>query len=377
MRFCIQVINKKTSELGKKIMSKLFNEIKIGNIVLDNRMIMAPLTRSRANDEGVQPAFTVEYYRQRASAGLIITEATNVSPMAKGYIRTPGIYTEAQIEAWREIPRAVHARGGKIFMQIFHTGRIALPAFLPEDSKIPVAPSAVKAEGQNYTDDGMKDFVEPRELTTAEVKEIVGEYVRAAQNAIKAGFDGVELHGANGYLVQQFLSTNVNQRNDEYGGSIENRARFLLEVLDGMIEAIGAERTGLRLSPGGEFNGIKEEDSGELYDYVVRELNKRNLAYLHIGTFDQNKNWHPVLRPIYEGIYFAGVGFDKDSGEKLLAKNGADAIVYGKLFLANPDLPKRFKLDADLNDWDESTFYSPGIEGYIDYPNLAKVKAAG
>ncbi len=356
-------------------MSNFFDELQVGNLTLDNRIIYAPMTRSRANDAGVQPAFAAEYYRQRVSAGLIITEATNVSPMAKGYIRTPGIYTEDQIEAWREVVKAVHAKGSKIFMQIFHTGRIALPDFLPEGIEKPVAPSAVKAEGQNYTDEGMKNFVEPRELETNEVKKIVQKFATAAKNAIEAGFDGVELHGANGYLVQQFLATNTNGRTDEYGGSIENRARFLLETLDAMIAEIGNERTGLRLSPGGEFNDIKEDDAAELYDYVIKELNKRELAYLHIGTFDQNKNWHPVLRPTYEGTYFAGVGFDKESGENLLAENGADAIVYGKLFLANPDLPKRFKIDAELNEWDESTFYSPGVEGYIDYPTLEEAKA--
>ncbi|MGI8495545.1 MAG: alkene reductase, partial [Pyrinomonadaceae bacterium] len=299
-------------------MSEFFDKLKIGNIELENRITYAPMTRSRADDEGVQPDFAAEYYEQRASAGLIITEATNVSAMAKGYVRTPGIYTNAQIESWRKVTDAVHRKGGKIFMQIFHTGRIALPDFLPESVEKPIAPSAVKASGENYTDDGMKEFVEPRELKTEEIKSIVGEFAKAAKNAISAGFDGVELHGANGYLVQQFLSTNVNERRDEYGGSIENRARFLLEVLDAMIAEIGNERTGLRLSPGGEFNDIKETDAAELYDYVTSELNKRHLAYLHIGTFDQNKNWHPVLRPIYNGVYFAGVGFDKESGEKLL-----------------------------------------------------------
>lgn len=356
-------------------MSELFEKLNIGNLELENRIIYAPMTRSRADDEGVQPDFAVDYYAQRASGGLLITEATNISPMAKGYVRTPGIYTDEQIESWRKITDAVHAGSGKIFMQIFHTGRIALPDFLPENQK-PVAPSAVKANGENYTDDGMKEFVEPRELTTEEIKSIVKDFGKAAKNAISAGFDGVELHGANGYLVQQFLSTNVNKREDEYGGSIENRARFLFEVLDAMIAEIGSERTGLRLSPGGEFNDIKETDADELYDYVIAELNKRGLAYLHIGTFDQNKNWHPVLRPLYDGVYFAGVGFDKDSGEKLLKENGADAIVYGKLFLANPDLPKRFKLDAELNDWDESTFYTPGEKGYTDYPTLEDAKAA-
>lgn len=356
-------------------MTTLFDGLKIGSLELKNRIVYAPMTRSRADDEGVQPDFAAEYYAQRASAGLLITEATNVSAMAKGYLRTPGIYTNEQIESWRKVTDAVHKQGGKIFMQIFHTGRIALPDFLPENA-LPVAPSAVKADGQNFTNDGMKDFVKPRELTLEEIKTTIEDFAKAAKNAVDAGFDGVELHGANGYLVQQFLSTNVNRREDEYGGSIENRARFLFEVLDAVIAEIGNERTALRLSPGGEFNDIKEADADELYDYVVKELNKRGLAYLHIGTFDQNKNWHPVLRPIYKGVYFAGVGFDKDSGKKLLVENGADAIVYGKLFLANPDLPTRFKLDAELNKWDESTFYSPGKKGYTDYPMLEEATAA-
>ncbi len=356
-------------------MNELFDKLKIGNLELENRIVYAPMTRSRADEDGVQPDYAVEYYAQRASAGLIITEAVNVSAMAKGYIKTPGIYTEEQIESWRKIADAVHEKSGKIFMQIFHTGRIALPDFLP-DNQNPVAPSAVKANGQNFTMEGMKDFVEPREITTEEIKSTVKDFANAAKNAVDAGFDGVELHGANGYLVQQFLSDNTNKRDDEYGGSVENRARFLFEVLDAMIAEIGNEKTGIRLSPGGEFNDIHESDAAELYDYVVKGLNKRDLAYLHLGTFDQNKNWHPVLRPIYEGIYFAGVGFDKDSGEKLLEEKGADAIVYGKLFLANPDLPKRFKLDAALNEPDESTFYQGGEKGYIDYPFLEEANAA-
>lgn len=356
-------------------MATLFDSLKIGSLELKNRIIMAPLTRSRANDEGVQPDFAVDYYTQRASAGLIITEATNVSAMAKGYVRTPGIYTPEQIVSWRKIVESVHQNGGDIFLQIFHTGRVALPDFLPENQQ-PVAPSSVKASGQNYTDAGMKDFVEPRELTIEEIKQTVKDYANAAKNAIEAGFDGVELHGANGYLVQQFLSTNVNLRTDEYGGSIEKRAKFLFEVLDAMIAEIGNEQTGLRLSPGGEFGDIKESDAPELYDYVVKELNKRKLAYLHIGTFDQNKDWHPVLRPIYDGVYFAGVGFTKERGENLLAENGADAIVYGTKFLANPDLPERFARNAELNEPDSSTFYTPGEKGYTDYPTLEQAKSA-
>ncbi len=357
-------------------MTTLIDTLKVGEIELKNRIVMAPLTRSRANDEGVQPNFTVDYYTQRASGGLIITEATNVSPMAKGYVRTPGIYTPEQIASWKMVTESVHANGGKIFMQLFHTGRIALPNFLPDNTE-PVAPSAVKAAGQNYTDtEGMKDFVLPRELSIDEIKEIVNDFATAAKNGIEAGFDGIEIHGANGYLIQQFLSTNVNLRTDEYGGSIENRSRFLLEVIDAVIEAIGSNRTGLRLSPGGEFNDIKETDAEELYDYVINELNKHDLAYLHIGTFDQNRDWHPVIKPKYNGVYFAGVGFDKERGEKTLSEGGADAIVYGKLFLANPDLPERFKRDADLNTPDETTFYTPGEKGYTDYPTLDHAAAA-
>jgi N-ethylmaleimide reductase len=279
-------------------MATLFDSLKIGNLELKNRIIMAPMTRSRADDAGVQPDYAVDYYTQRASAGLIITEATNVSPMAKGYIRTPGIYTNEQIENWRKITDAVHASGGKIFLQIFHTGRIALPDFLPAEVEKPEAPSAVKANGQNYTDEGMKDFVEPRELSAEEIRRIVRDFGDAARNAVeRAGFDGVELHGANGYLVQQFLATNANLRIDEYGGSIENRSRFLFEILDAMIAAVGSNKVGLRLSPGGEFNDIKETDAEELYQSVVAKLSDLNLAYLHIGTFDQMRDWHPVLRP--------------------------------------------------------------------------------
>ena len=359
-------------------MTKLFEKLKIGNLEMENRMIYAPLTRSRADDAGVQPDFTPDYYAQRASAGLLITEATNVSAMAKGYVRTPGIYTDEQIESWRKVTDAVHAKGGKIFMQLFHTGRIALPDFLPENQK-PVAPSAVKAEGQNYTDDGMKDFVEPRELTTDEVKAVIKEFATAAKNAISAGFDGVEIHGANGYLIHQFLGTNTNRRSDEYGGSDENRARFLLEIVDAAAAEIGIERLGVKLSPTVSFNDMEDANAEEFYSYIIEQLNEKNLAYLHIGFQVASENelgWHKLLRPKFKNLYFANGGFDKESGEKLLQSGNADAIVYGKLFLANPDLPKRFNLDAELNDWDISTFYTPGKKGYTDYPTLEEAKAA-
>lgn len=374
-------------------MATLFEPKKIGKLELKNRIFMAPLTRSRANDEGVQPDYTVEYYRQRASAGLIITEATNISPMAKGYIRTPGIYTTEQIESWRKVTRAVHAKDGKIFLQIFHTGRIALPDFLPNNAQ-PVAPSAVKANGQNYTDEGMKDLVEPRELTIEEIKQTVRDFATAARNGIEAEFDGVELHAANGYLVHQFLGTNTNLRTDEYGGSDENRARFLFEVLDAMGAAIGSPRVGVKLSPAVPFNDMRDDNAEEFYPYIIQELSKKNLAYLHIGFEEAGRTdavgelsgetdlhagfaevptelgWHEKMRLLYDGIYLANGGFTKESGEKLLSENKADAIVYGKAFLANPDLPERFKLNAPLNEPDGSTFYSPGAKGYTDYPTL-------
>ncbi len=356
-------------------MSKLFEELTVGSLSLKNRIVMAPMTRSRASDEGVQPVFAADYYAQRASGGLLITEAVNISPMAKGYIRTPGIYTQEQIASWRKVSDAVHSRDGKIFMQIFHTGRIALPDFLP-DGQAPVAPSSVKATGQNYTDAGMKEFVEPREMTVAEIRSTVQDFAAAAGNAIGAGFDGVEIHGANGYLIQQFLSTNVNKRTDKYGGPVENRARFLFEVVDAVITEIGSERTGLRLSPGGVFNDIQEDDAEALYSYVIEGLNERGLAYLHIGMSDPTRDWHPVLRPLYNGVYLAGVGFDHERAEALLEKNGADAITFGRLFLANPDLPDRFKTGAPLNEWNEASFYSPGEKGYTDYPTLAKTASA-
>ncbi len=349
-------------------MPTLFDPLRVGQIELDNRIIMAPMTRSRASDEGVQPAYTAEYYRQRASAGLIITEATNVSPMAKGYVRTPGIYTAEQVESWRAVTQAVHARGGKIFMQIFHTGRIALPDFLP-NNVLPVAPSAVRANGKNYTDEGMKDFVTPREITKEEIAQTVKDFATATRNAIAAGLDGVELHSASGYLVQQFLTTNVNLRSDEYGGSIENRTRFFFEVLDAMTSAIGAQRVGVKFSPQIAFNDIEELDAEEVYPYILERLNEKQLAYIHVAD-GTGKGWHAKLRPHYNGPYFANAGFSYESGAELLARDGADAIVFATKFLANPDLPERFRRGEQLNQPDRSTYYSSGEKGYTDYPTL-------
>jgi N-ethylmaleimide reductase len=350
-------------------MPTLFDPLRVGNIELANRIVMAPMTRSRADDEGVQPSYAAEYYSQRASAGLIITEATNVSPMAKGYVRTPGIYTNEQIESWRNVTHAVHARGGKIFMQLFHTGRIALPDFLPGNTQ-PVAPSAVRANGSNYTDEGMKEFVTPREITKDEIAQTIADFGKAAANAITAGFDGVELHSASGYLVQQFLTTNVNLRTDEHGGSIENRARFLFACLDAMASAVGSQRLGVKFSPQIAFNDIEETDADAVYPYILQQLNDKQLAYVHVAD-GTNKAWHEKCRRYYDGVYFANAGFTLQSGAKLLAQGGADAIVYGTKFLANPDLPERFRRGAPLNEPDRATFYSPGQRGYTDYPSIS------
>ena len=350
-------------------MTTLFDLLQLPNLELKNRIVMAPMTRSRANDAGVQPEYVAEYYAQRASAGLILTEATNVSPMSKGYVRTPGIYTDEQIASWRGVPEAVHAKGGKIFMQLFHTGRIALPDFLPDHTQ-PVSASNVRAVGKNYTDEGMKEFVEPRALTTEEVKQTVRDFANAAQNAVEqAGFDGVELHAASGYLVQQFLMQPVNLRTDEYGGSLENRARFLLEVLDAMSAAVGAANVGVKFSPAMPFNDIQEPDADEMYPYIIAQLNSRGLAYVHVGDH-ANAGWHEKLRPLYNGVYFAGANFTQERGGEYLTNNKADAIVYGAKFLANPDLPERFRQNAPLNEPDFSTFYAPGTKGYTDYPAL-------
>jgi N-ethylmaleimide reductase len=274
------------------------------------------------------------------------------------------------------VATAVHKKGGKIFMQIVHTGRLSLPDFLPGNVQ-PVSASAIAARCQNYTRNGLKDAVTPRELTIGEIKQTINDFTAAAQHAVEAGFDGVELHAAYGYLIHQFLGTNSNVRTDKYGGSDENRARFLFETVDAVVKSIGSERVGIRLSPSVPLHDMEDANAKEFYPYILRELNSRNLAYLHIVQVAPATkiDWHEWLRPVYKGIYFANGGFTKESGEELLAKNGADAIVYGKLFIANPDLPERFEKNAPLNTPDQSTFYTPGEKGYTDYPRLEQLVA--
>ena len=346
----------------------LFTPLTIGGLELPNRIIMAPMTRSRADEAGLVGELSVEYYAQRASAGLIISEATYVSPMAKGYVRTPGIANEAHIAAWKKVTEAVHARGGKIFMQIFHTGRIALPDFLPHNA-LPIAPSAFAAPGQNYTDDGMKPFVTPRSLEYDEIAFVIEEFAKATERAFFAGFDGVELHAASGYLVQQFLMSSSNQRTDKYGGFIENRARFLMETLDAMAGVRGAGKIGVKFSPQMPFNGVDEPDAEELYSYLIKGLSARGLAYVHVAKTNAY-DWHSLLRPLYIGKYFAESGLTKESATQLIQQGKVDATSFGTLFIANPDLPERFRQNAMLNVPDSATFYTPGAKGYTDYPTL-------
>lgn len=359
-------------------MTTFFDPLTAGSITLQNRIIMAPMTRGRADDDGNQAHIAAEYYAQRASAGLIISEAVNISPLTKANDNTPGIYTLAQIDSWKAVTSAVHEKGGKIFMQLYHTGRLSLPEMLPGGAQ-PVSASAVTAKWQNFTRSGLKDLVMPAALTTDGIRQTIRDFATAAGNAISAGFDGVELHAAYGYLIHQFLGTNSNIRTDEYGGSLENRARFLFETLDAVASVIGAGRTGIRLSPGVPLHDMEENDAATLYPYLADALSSRHLAYLHVALGPvpaTDVDWHQLLRPAYRGVYFANGGFTKSSGEALLAANGADAIVYGKLFLANPDLPERFRQDAVLNVPNPTTFYTPGEVGYTDYPRMEQVVTA-
>ncbi len=350
----------------------LFDPITLGGCTLNNRMVMAPMTRSRSDDAtGVPLPIVAEYYAQRASAGLIISETIFVDPMGKGYVRTPGLCTAAQIDGWREVTNAVHAKGGKIFAQLYHAGRVCHPSMLPGRAQ-PVAPSAIKAEGMSWTNEGQQPFVEPRALTTSEIGQIVAQFGRAAEMAISAGFDGVELHAASGYLVEQFLCSGSNTRDDLYGGSADNRTRFAVEAAKAMVAAVGARRVGVKISPEMGFNDCRDANPVETYSRLVEQLSPLGLAYLHVALFGQpSADYHTVLRSKFNGPYLMGSGQTKESATAALAAKKADAVVFGALFLANPDLVARFKADAPLNAPDPQTFYSPDAKGYTDYPTLA------
>lgn len=356
-------------------MNSLFSPIKIGRYTLANRMIMAPMTRSRADDAGVPSDLVSTYYAQRSSAGLIISEGVFPDALGKGYVRTPGIETPEQVAAWKQVTDAVHARGGRIFMQLMHCGRVSHPSLLPEGAQ-PQAPSAIKAAGQTWTATGLQDFVTPHAMTVAEIAKVIDGYRGAARRAIEAGFDGVELHTASGYLPEQFLSSGSNHREDQYGGSVENRARFVLEVLHAMVAEVGGDRVGIKVSPEMNFNDIVDANPQETYTYLVKQLAELNLAYLHVALFGASVDYHAVLRPLFKGAYLVGGGLNKESARALLAEGRADAAVFGSTFLANPDLPERFQKDASLNVPNKDTFYAPGAEGYIDYPSLDTAQSA-
>lgn len=347
----------------------LFTPISLGDVTLPNRIVMAPMTRSRADYQGVPSPLTAEYYASRADGGLLITEGTAPSAAGLGYVRTPGIFTEAQIAAWRDVTEAVHARGGRIFLQIMHVGRIAHSAnrTIPD---APVAPSAIRAAGQMWTDSqGMQANDMPRALELAEIPGVIEEFATATRNAIAAGFDGVELHAASGYLPNQFLSPSANQRDDAYGGSIENRIRFVVETLDAMIAAAGSPgKVGIKVSPGMKFNGIDDNDPIPTFLALAKAIGDKRLAYLHVMRTGIGAE--SALREAYPGTLFIGGGFLKAEANQTLADGRADAIVFGGSYLANPDLVKRFRADAELNRPDPSTFYTPGAKGYTDYPVL-------
>jgi len=351
----------------------LYSPIKLGSIALKNRIVMAPLTRNRAGEGGIPQAINVTYYEQRATAGLIITEATPISKMAHGYPMLPGIYTDAQVAGWKKVTEAVHAKGGKIVLQLWHVGRISHPSLLPNGA-LPVAPSAIKPAGQAFTYQGLVDYVEPRALDASELPGIVQDYVHATKCALAAGFDGVEIHSANGYLLDQFLRDASNKRTDNYGGSFENRARLLMEVTQAVVNVIGADKVGIRLSPVNPFNDMHDSNPQALFNYVVDALNKYNLAYLHVIEGDVGGNVvafdFAALRKLFKNAYMANLGYDKVRGNAAIASGHADVIAFGVPFIANPDLVERYKTDARLNQADANTFYGGGEKGYTDYPFL-------
>lgn len=355
-------------------MPDLFSPLRLGAIELANRVVMSSLTRNRAGEGNVPTDLVVEYYRQRASAGLILTEASPICAEAHGYPRTPGIHTPEQVAGWKRVTDAVHAAGGKIAIQLWHVGRISHPDLQP-DGALPVAPSALRPAGKTFTGQGMKEFVTPRALETAELPGIVAAYAAAAINAMAAGFDGVEVHAGNGYLLDQFLRSSTNQRSDAYGGSKENRARLLFEVLDAVCMSVGNDRVGLRLSPVTPFNDISDANPQETFDYIVGELNHYELAFLDLlqGTGGMpREEWLPFdyerLRTLYTGKLIRNNGYDFASGDAAVSSGAADAIAYGRLLLANPDLVERFRRGAPLNAPDYQRLYTGEDKGYTDYP---------
>lgn len=356
--------------------ASLFSPYALGPITLANRIVMAPLTRNRAAPGLLPSEHAAEYYSQRATAGLIITEATQVSAQAQGYQDTPGLYTSEQVAAWRVVTDAVHAKGGRIFAQLWHVGRVGHVDL--QGGEAPVAPSAIAANTKTFVNNGFADTSPPRALDSDEIPGIVDSFRATATNAIAAGFDGVEVHGANGYLLDQFLRQSANTRTDAYGGSIENRARLLIEVTEAVAGAIGAERTGVRISPVSPAGGIvPADDEQPLFNYVVEQLDKLGIVYLHViegatgGPRDAKPFDYAALRQRFGRAFLANNGFDRDSADHELATGSADLVVFGRAFIANPDLVARLKTGAPLNPLDPTTLYGGGAKGYTDYPALA------
>ena len=352
----------------ERCLPTLFTPITLGDLALNNRIIMAPLTRCRADAGRVPSEMMVEYYRQRASAGLILTEATSVTPMGVGYPNTPGIWSAEQIQGWRTVTDAVHAAGGKIVLQLWHVGRISDPIYL--DGQLPVAPSALKPAGHVSLVRPKKEYETPRALETAEIAGVIEAYRKGAENAKEAGFDGVELHAANGYLIDQFLQSRTNQRTDAYGGPVENRARLLLEITDKLIEIWGAGRVGVHLAPRGDSHDMGDENPAETFGYVARELGKRKIAFIFTREKEGEDSLAPQLKQQFGGALIANEGFTKEQGNAWLAAGKCDAVSFGVPFIANPDLVKRLELDAPLNEPRFETFYGSSPEGYIDYPTM-------
>jgi len=347
----------------------LFDPLTLGDLVLPNRIIMAPLTRSRAGASRIPNALMAEYYVQRASAGLIISEATAVDPMGIGYADTPGIWSHEQVAGWKLVTRAVHDAGGRIFLQLWHVGRISDPFFL--DGKLPVAPSAIAAEGHVSLLRPQRPFVTPRALDRDEIPGIVEAYRRGAANALEAGFDGVELHGANGYLLDQFLQDGTNRRTDDYGGPVENRARLMLETIDAAISVWGPGRVGLHLAPRGDSHTMSDSNPSQTFGYVARETGRRKLAFLLARETLGPGRLGPELKKTFGGPFIANHGLTPADATALLAKGEADATGFGVLFIANPDLPQRIATGTPLNTPDQTTFYTGGAHGYTDYPALS------
>ncbi|MFC7380511.1 alkene reductase [Brevundimonas sp. GCM10030266] len=360
--------------------ANLFEPYALGPVTLSNRIVMAPLTRNRAGPGFVPGDLAVEYYRQRATAGLIITEATQISQQGQGYQDTPGIYSPAQIEGWRRVTEAVHEAGGRIVLQLWHVGRISHVDLQPGGAA-PVAPSAIRAETKTFVNNGFVDVSEPRALELEELPGIVQDFRNAAANAISAGFDGVEIHGANGYLLDQFAKDGANVRTDAYGGSVENRARLMLEVAAGVAEEIGADRTGIRLSPASPANAIASSDPQSQFDHIVDGLNALGLVYIHVvegatgGPRDNADFDYGSLRRRFKNTYIANNGYDRALAAARLEEGAADLFAFGRSFISNPDLVERLKTGAALADLNPATLYGGGAEGYTDYPSLDAAQA--